>query len=109
VPSHLSHLQPRLKEDGVNVCAYMRINTEPIPHSHFLILASMIAMLTIGPIVLIAFGIYEWKFASRPIVPMKFLHNKAIVGASLIGFFDFISFYLTSSYLYSFVFVFKGW
>ncbi|KAG8685862.1 hypothetical protein FRC11_009927 [Ceratobasidium sp. 423] len=70
---------------------------------------SMIAMLTVGPILLIAFGIYEWKFASHPIVPMKFLRNKAVVGAALIGFFDFVSFYLTFSYLYSFVFVVKGW
>ncbi|KAG9099375.1 hypothetical protein FRC06_005345 [Ceratobasidium sp. 370] len=70
---------------------------------------SMIAMLTVGPTILILFGIYEWKFASHPIVPMKFLRNKAIVGAALIGFFDFVSFYLTFSYLYSFVFVVKGW
>ncbi|QRV78334.1 major facilitator superfamily transporter [Ceratobasidium sp. AG-Ba] len=70
---------------------------------------SMIAMLTVGPILLILFGIYEWKFASHPIVPMKFLRNKAVVGAALIGFFDFVSFYLTFSYLYSFVFVVKGW
>ncbi|KAG9097147.1 hypothetical protein FS749_006973 [Ceratobasidium sp. UAMH 11750] len=70
---------------------------------------SMIAMLTVGPTLLILFGIYEWKFASHPIVPMKFLRNKAVVGAALIGFFDFVSFYLTFSYLYSFVFVVKGW
>ncbi|KDN44660.1 hypothetical protein RSAG8_05425, partial [Rhizoctonia solani AG-8 WAC10335] len=66
-------------------------------------------MLTVGPILLIAFGIYEWKFASHPIVPMRFLRNRAVVGAALIGFFDFVSFYLTFSYLYSFVFVVKGW
>ncbi|KAG8744344.1 hypothetical protein FRC10_010324 [Ceratobasidium sp. 414] len=70
---------------------------------------SMIAMLTVGPTLLVLFGIYEWKFASHPIVPMRFLRNKAIVGAALIGFFDFVSFYLTFSYLYSFVFVIKGW
>ncbi|KEP44899.1 drug:H+ antiporter [Rhizoctonia solani 123E] len=70
---------------------------------------SMITMLTVGPILLIAFGLYEWKIAPHPIVPMKFLRNKAIVGAALIGFFDFVSFYLTFSYLYSFVFVVKGW
>ncbi|CAE6385752.1 unnamed protein product [Rhizoctonia solani] len=70
---------------------------------------SMIAMLTVGPLLLIAFGIHEWKFAAHPIVPMRFLRNKAVVGAALIGFFDFVSFYLTFSYLYSFVFVVKGW
>ncbi|CAE6442786.1 unnamed protein product [Rhizoctonia solani] len=70
---------------------------------------SMITMLTVGPILFIAFGIYEWKFAAYPIVPMRFLRNKAVVGAALIGFFDFVSFYLTFSYLYSFVFVIKGW
>ncbi|KAF8754611.1 Major Facilitator Superfamily [Rhizoctonia solani] len=50
---------------------------------------SMITMLTVGPIFFIAFGIYEWKFAAYPIVPMRFLRNKAVVGAALIGFFDF--------------------
>ncbi|CAE6431244.1 unnamed protein product, partial [Rhizoctonia solani] len=70
---------------------------------------SIIAMLTIGPLLIIAFGLYEWKFAAHPIVPMRFLRNKAVVGAALIGFFDFVSFYLTFSYLYSFVFVVKGW
>jgi hypothetical protein len=73
------------------------------------LLASIIAMLTIGPLLIIAFGLYEWKFAAHPIVPMRFLRNKAVVGAALIGFFDFVSFYLTFSYLYSFVFVVKGW
>lgn len=89
----------------MHVCAFLT----SILLTKFIYLASMIAMLTIGPVLLIAFGLYEWKLASHPIVPMKFLRNRAVVGAALIGFFDFVSFYLTFSYLYSFVYVVKGW
>ncbi|KAG8949843.1 hypothetical protein FRC03_000216, partial [Tulasnella sp. 419] len=50
---------------------------------------SMIAMIVLGPFFLIVFGFYEWKFAPRPLAPGRFLTNKAIVGACVIGFFDF--------------------
>lgn len=67
--------------------------------------ASMIAMIVLGPIFLIAFGIYEWKFSPKPLAPGRFLRNPSVVIASLIGFFDFVSFYLTYTYLYSFVYI----
>ncbi|KAG8906768.1 hypothetical protein FRC01_007900 [Tulasnella sp. 417] len=66
---------------------------------------SMIAMIVLGPIFLIAFGIYEWKFSPKPLAPGRFLKNPSVVIASLIGFFDFVSFYLTYTYLYSFVYI----
>ncbi|KAG9042123.1 hypothetical protein FS837_011259 [Tulasnella sp. UAMH 9824] len=66
---------------------------------------SMIAMIVLGPIFLIAFGIYEWKFSPKPLAPARFLKNPSVVIASLIGFFDFVSFYLTYTYLYSFVYI----
>lgn len=53
--------------------------------------ASMIAMIVLGPIFLIAFGIYEWKFSPKPLAPGRFLKNPSVVIASLIGFFDFVS------------------
>lgn len=54
-------------------------------------LASMIAMIVLGPIFLIAFAIYEWKFSPKPVAPGRFLRNPSVVIASLIGFFDFVS------------------
>ncbi|KAG8900112.1 hypothetical protein FRC00_014382 [Tulasnella sp. 408] len=66
---------------------------------------SMIAMIVLGPIFLIAFGIYEWRFSPKPLAPGRFLKNPSVVIASLIGFFDFVSFYLTYTYLYSFVYI----
>ncbi|KAK0482096.1 drug:h+ antiporter [Armillaria luteobubalina] len=70
---------------------------------------SMIAMLVIGCVLFPAVGPWEFKFAKYPVVPKRFITNFTVVGASLIGFFDYISFYLTYVYLYSFVIVVKPW
>ncbi|KAG8996659.1 hypothetical protein FRB94_008156 [Tulasnella sp. JGI-2019a] len=70
---------------------------------------SMIAMLVIGPILLIAFIFWELRFAKEPVVAWRFLRNRNIVGATLIGFFDFVSFYISYLYLYSFIVVTKPW
>ncbi|KAK0491142.1 drug:h+ antiporter [Armillaria novae-zelandiae] len=71
--------------------------------------SSMIAMLVIGCVLFPAVGPWEFKFAKYPVVPKRFITNFTVVGASLIGFFDYISFYLTYVYLYSFVIVVKPW
>lgn len=70
---------------------------------------SMIAMLVISCVLFPAVGPWEFKFAKYPVVPKRFITNFTVVGASLIGFFDYISFYLTYVYLYSFVIVVKPW
>ncbi|KAG7449141.1 drug:h+ antiporter [Guyanagaster necrorhizus] len=70
---------------------------------------SMIAMLVIGCVLFPAVGPWEFKFAKYPVIPLRFITNFTVVGASLIGFFDYISFYLTYVYLYSFVIVVKPW
>ncbi|KAJ7599324.1 drug:h+ antiporter [Mycena floridula] len=71
--------------------------------------SSMIAMLVIGFVVIPIFLLWEIKFAKHPVIPARFCVNRSIVIASLIGFFDFISFYLTFTYLYSFVIIVKPW
>ena len=71
--------------------------------------ASMIAMLVIGVVILFVFIVWDTRFARRPIVPTRFLTNRAFIGAAWIGFFDFVSFYLTNTYLYSFILVVKPW
>jgi MFS family permease len=67
----------------------------------------MIAMVVIGVLLLPAFAVYEWKVATFPVIPSRFLKNKAVTVAAAIGFFDFVSFYLTWAYLNSFVYVVK--
>ncbi|KAF9529935.1 drug:h+ antiporter [Crepidotus variabilis] len=70
---------------------------------------SIIAMVVIGCLLVPTFAFYEAKVAKYPVVPGRFLRNRSVVIASLIGFFDFVSFYITSVYLYSFVIVVKDW
>lgn len=60
-------------------------------------------MLVIGPILLIVLAFYEGKFAHYPFIPARFLKNRTVLAAALIGFFDFISFYLQFTYQYSFI------
>ncbi|KAH8109673.1 drug:h+ antiporter [Phellopilus nigrolimitatus] len=70
---------------------------------------SMIAMLVVGGVLLILFAVWDLCFASRPVIAPRFMRNRSVVLPSLIGFFDFMSFYLTYVYLYSFVLVVKPW
>lgn len=69
----------------------------------------MIAMLVVGFVLTIAFCIYEVLFAKRPVITPRFWANRAVVAACTIGFFDFVSYYLTYTYLFSFIVVTKDW
>ncbi|TFY78973.1 hypothetical protein EWM64_g5038 [Hericium alpestre] len=70
---------------------------------------SMIAMIVVGFVIIIMFGVWDPNFASRPVIAPRLLRNRTVVLVSWIGFFDFFSFYLTYTYLYSFVLVVKPW
>lgn len=48
-------------------------------------------MIVIGFGILPFFVIWESKFAKFPVVPRRFLGNLSVMGASMIGFFDFVS------------------
>lgn len=90
----------------------------------------MIAMLVIGVTLLALFAVWDLRYASRPVIAPRFIRNRSIVIASLIGFFDFVrllfsylsegfltdhtpqtqfSYFLTYVYLFSFVLVVKPW
>jgi hypothetical protein len=58
-------------------------------------------MIVVGIILFPAFLLYEWTVPSKPVMPMRWLRRGPILGACLIGFFDFVSFYLQGTYLYS--------
>ncbi|KAG1727559.1 major facilitator superfamily domain-containing protein [Suillus paluster] len=70
---------------------------------------SIIAMLAVGVVILVMFTIWDLYFARVPVIAPRFVRNKSVVCAALIGFFDFMSYYLTFTYLFSFVLVVKPW
>ncbi|KAJ7172314.1 drug:h+ antiporter [Mycena filopes] len=55
------------------------------------------------------FAWWDFKQAKYPVIPFRFVVNRSVVGASIIGALDFMAFYLTFTYLYSFVIVVKDW
>ncbi|PIL29490.1 MFS general substrate transporter [Ganoderma sinense ZZ0214-1] len=70
---------------------------------------SMVAMFILGWILLPVFALWDIKYAKRPVIARRFLSNRTVVCVAFIGFFDFLSFFLTFLYLPSFVFVTKTW
>jgi hypothetical protein len=52
---------------------------------------------------------WELYQAKHPYLPLRVMKNRSVVGACMIGLFDFISFYLQYPYLYSFISVTTDW
>lgn len=57
-----------------------------------IILASIIAMIVVGCVVLCMFIVWDGYFARYPVCPRRFLTNRAFQAAIWISFFDFVSF-----------------
>ncbi|KAE8210810.1 hypothetical protein CF319_g1275 [Tilletia indica] len=70
---------------------------------------SIIAMLTIGAICLLALAPFEYFLSPKPIIKKRFILNKDVVFPALIGFFDFVSFYLSWTTAYAWVFIVHDW
>ncbi|KAI0365208.1 drug:h+ antiporter [Pilatotrama ljubarskyi] len=70
---------------------------------------SMIATLVLGWVLLPVFAVWDIRYAKRPVISRRFLFNRTVVCAAWIGFFDFLSYFLTYTYLSSFVLVTKPW
>ncbi|GAA5842134.1 hypothetical protein JCM11251_006535 [Rhodosporidiobolus azoricus] len=66
---------------------------------------SLIAMLAIGPACLVAFPLYEWKFAKYPCMPKRILLNRTFITAVLINVVYMIAAYLQLLYLSSYVYI----
>lgn len=47
-------------------------------------------MLVIGVVLLFVFAYWDLRVATRPVIAPRFLKNRSVVLASLIGFFDFV-------------------
>ncbi|KAF7338159.1 hypothetical protein MVEN_02040800 [Mycena venus] len=69
----------------------------------------MLAIFFLGLIFIPIFVLWDFRWAKYPVIPFRFVVNRSVVGASLIGALDFMAFYLTFTYLFSFVIVVKGW
>lgn len=66
---------------------------------------SLIAMIAVGSVCLIAYPIYEWKFAKYPSMPKRILYNRSFNTAVLINVVYFIAAYLQVLYLSSYVYI----
>ncbi|KAI0726609.1 drug:h+ antiporter [Fomitopsis betulina] len=68
------------------------------------------AMMVIGGFVALpAFIYWEIRRAKFPVVPFRLLRNRTVLAACIVNFFDFISFYLTWTYLYTFTYIATDW
>ncbi|KAJ3722134.1 drug:h+ antiporter [Lentinula guzmanii] len=63
--------------------------------------ASMILLIALGGVLLPICGVWDVCYAKYP--------NRSVIIVSLIGAFDFCSYFLTAVYLYSFIIVVKPW
>ncbi|KAJ7127159.1 hypothetical protein C8R44DRAFT_874231 [Mycena epipterygia] len=69
---------------------------------------SLIAMFVVGGILLIAFGVWEFKGASHPIMPRRVI-NRTLLCCIVIDFTYYLSGYVTLTYFTSYVYVVKDW
>lgn len=65
----------------------------------------IIAMIVVGFVVLIIFGIYEWKVAPKPMFNFSFINNRTVIGACLLDVTYQISYYCWDNYFTSFLIV----
>ncbi|PWN51464.1 MFS general substrate transporter [Violaceomyces palustris] len=70
---------------------------------------SMIAMLCVGFVLLIGFGIWEKFFARVPMMPKRILTNRTFQMAVTIDIFYFMSGTLRSTYYSSYVYIVTNW
>jgi hypothetical protein len=47
-------------------------------------------MLVLGVVLLFVFAYWDLRVATQPVIAPRFLKNRSVVLASLIGFFDFV-------------------
>lgn len=70
---------------------------------------SLIAMLVVGPVLLLTFAIYEIFWAPFPLMPRRILYNKTFTTAVIINFIYMLADGIRSQYLSSIVLVGKNW
>jgi len=62
---------------------------------------SLIAMFVLGPLFLVAYTVYEWKWARFPSSPIRLIKNRTFATAVIIDFIYMVAGYLQLNYLSS--------
>ncbi|WVQ82131.1 hypothetical protein IAT38_004259 [Cryptococcus sp. DSM 104549] len=70
--------------------------------------AHSIAQLVVGAVVIVAFVVWEKRYAPHPLLPFDLLKRKTVVGACLIALFHPMGGRVVSGYLYTFLVVAAG-
>lgn len=70
---------------------------------------SMIAMLIVGPILLIIYGVYEICWAPFPSMPKRIVYNKTFLTCVLINFIYLLADGIRSQYLSTILYIGKPW
>jgi Major Facilitator Superfamily len=65
----------------------------------------IIAMIVVGFVVLVLFGLWEWKFSPKPMFDFKFLSDRTVIAACLLDATYQISYYCWDNYFTSFLIV----
>lgn len=67
--------------------------------------AQSIAMLVVGGVTIIAFGFYERFYAPHPLLPIKLLRNKTVIGVLLLALIHPMCGRIANGYFYTFLLV----
>lgn len=64
---------------------------------------SFISMIIVGAVALVAFGVWDGRFAKTPIIPFSLIRNRSVVSACLLGMFDFLAYSVFTTFFPSFL------
>ncbi|RGP69531.1 siderophore iron transporter 3 [Fusarium sporotrichioides] len=70
---------------------------------------SMIAMIVIGFIILILFGLYEYFLAPKPMMTKRILQNRAFIAGVIIHIFNQMASSVRNTYFSSYILIIKEW
>ncbi|KAF5664792.1 siderophore iron transporter 3 [Fusarium heterosporum] len=70
---------------------------------------SMIAMIVVGFVILILFGLYEYYLAPKPLMTRSILQNRAFIAGVVIHIFNQMSSSVRNTYFSSYILIIKEW
>jgi MFS family permease len=70
---------------------------------------SMIAMIVIGFVILILFGLYEYFLAPKPMMTKRILQNRAFIAGVIIHIFNQMASSVRNTYFSSYILIIKEW
>lgn len=73
-----------------NGMLHPQLFTSTIPVAELLFVASMIAMIVVGGVLIPVYALWDLKFAKYPVIARRFVFNRSVVIASVIGAADFV-------------------